>query len=119
VQARSGLNRVHGDAFTFVQNGALNGTPPLGLNPYKPNESRVRAGVALGGPIQHDKMSYYVAGEQERARGGDTNDLKPKTLSAINSALKQYARWQTSRCKAAFSRRPIRKRSYRAAWIRT
>ncbi len=90
VQTRSGLNRIHGDAFTFVQNGALNGTPPLGLNPYKPDESRVRAGLALGGPIQHDKMFYYVAAEQELARGEDTNDLNPSTLSAINAALKQY-----------------------------
>jgi hypothetical protein len=45
VQTRSGLNRIHGDAFTFVQNGALNGTPALGLSPYKPDESRVRADV--------------------------------------------------------------------------
>jgi hypothetical protein len=35
VQTRSGLNQRHGDAFLFVQNGALNGTPPLGLSPYK------------------------------------------------------------------------------------
>jgi hypothetical protein len=90
VQTRSGVNRIHGDAFTFVQNGALNGTPPLGLNPVKPDENRVRAGVALGGPIQRDKMFYYVAAEQELARGEDTNDLKPSTLLAINTALKQY-----------------------------
>jgi hypothetical protein len=90
VQTRSGVNRIHGDAFTFVQNGELNGTPPLGLNPYKPDERRVRAGVALGGPIQRDKMFYYVAAEQELARGEDTNDLKPSTLSSINTALKQY-----------------------------
>jgi hypothetical protein len=35
-------------------------------------------------------MFYYVAGEQELARGEDTNDLNPSTLSAINAALKQY-----------------------------
>jgi hypothetical protein len=90
VQTRSGSNRIHGDAFTFVQNGALNGTPALGLSPYKPDESRVRAGVALGGPIQRNRMFYYAAAEQELARGEDTNDLKPSTLSAINAALKQY-----------------------------
>ncbi|MBS1800077.1 MAG: TonB-dependent receptor [Acidobacteria bacterium] len=90
VQTRSGLNRIHGDAFAFVQNGALNGTPPLGLNPYKPDESRVRAGAALGGPIQRDRMFYYVAAEHELSRGEDTNDLKPSTLNAINAALKQY-----------------------------
>jgi len=90
VQTRTGLNHIHGDAFTFVQNGALNATPPLGLNPYKPDESRVRAGVALGGPIQHNKMFYYVAAEQEMARGEDTNDLEPSTLNSINSLLRNY-----------------------------
>jgi hypothetical protein len=73
VQTRSGLNRPHGDAFVFVQNGALNGTPPLGLSPYKPDESRLRAGVALGGAIQRDKTFYYLAAEQEIAHGEDTN----------------------------------------------
>ncbi|HEY1501209.1 MAG TPA: TonB-dependent receptor [Acidobacteriaceae bacterium] len=91
VQTRTGVNRIHGDAFTFVQNGALNGTTPLGLNPYKPDESRVRAGVALGGPIQRDKTFYYVAAEQEMARGEDTNDLNPATLSTINSSIQRYA----------------------------
>lgn len=91
VQTRTGVNRIHGDAFTFVQNGALNGTPPLGLNPYKPDESRVRAGIALGGPIQRDKTFYYVAAEQEMARGEDTNDLSPSTLAAINSSIQGYA----------------------------
>ena len=91
VQTRTGLNRMHGDAFTFVQNGVLNGTPPLGLNPYKPDENRVRAGVALGGPIQRDKTFYYVAAEQEMARGEDTNDLNPSTLATINSSIRNYA----------------------------
>jgi hypothetical protein len=90
VQTRAGLNRLHGDAFVFLQNGALNGTPPLGLSPYKPDESRLRAGVALGGPIQRDKTFYYVAAEQEIARGEDANDLQPATLAAINTAVKHY-----------------------------
>jgi len=91
VQTRTGVNRIHGDAFTFVQNGALNGTPPLGLYPHKPDESRVRAGVALGGPIQRDKTFYYVAAEQEMARGEDANDLDPSTLSTINRSIQHYA----------------------------
>jgi hypothetical protein len=90
VQTRTGVNRIHGDAFTFVQNGALNGTPPLGLNPHKPDENRVRAGVALGGAIQRDKTFYYVAAEQEMARGEDTNDLKPSTINVINSSIRNY-----------------------------
>ncbi len=90
VQTRTGVNKLHGDAFIFVQNGALNATPPLGLYPRKPHENRVRVGVALGGPIQRDKTFYYVAGEQEMAHGEDVNDLKPSTLSAINAAIAKY-----------------------------
>ena len=91
VQTRTGVNKIHGDAFIFVQNGALNATPPLGLYPRRPDENRVRVGVALGGPIQRDKTFYYVAGEQEMARGEDVNDLKPSTLNAINAAIANYA----------------------------
>lgn len=91
VQTRTGVNRIHCDAFIFVQNGALNATPPLGLYPYKPNESRVRTGVALGGPIRRDKTFYYVAAEQEMARGEDTNDLNPSTSATINNSIRHYA----------------------------
>jgi hypothetical protein len=89
VQTRNGLNRVHGDAFIFEQNGALNGTPPLGIYPYKPDENRFRAGVALGGALQRDKTFYYVAAEQEIAHGEDANDLKPAVVTQINGALQQ------------------------------
>ncbi|HXS12263.1 MAG TPA: carboxypeptidase regulatory-like domain-containing protein [Acidobacteriaceae bacterium] len=90
VQTRSGVNRLHGDAFIFVQNGGLNATPPLGIYSRKPDESRVRAGVALGGPIRRDKTFYYVAGEQEMANGEDANDLHPATADAINAAQQKY-----------------------------
>lgn len=89
VQTRTGVNHLHGDAFIFLQNGALNATPPLGRYPNKPDESRLRAGGALGGPIQRDKTFYYLAAEQELSHGEDVNDLSPTTRSAINSALRQ------------------------------
>ena len=91
VQTRQGVDRIHGDAFVFAQNGALNGTPPLGRYPSKPDETRYRTGVALGGPIQRDKTFYYVAGEQEFAHGQDVNDLAPSTLATINAAIQNYA----------------------------
>lgn len=87
VQTRTGVNRLHGDAFTFVQNGGVNAAPPLGLYPRRPKENRVRAGVALGGPVQRDKMFYYVAAEQEIAHGEDADDLQPATLDVINGAI--------------------------------
>ncbi|GAA3767060.1 hypothetical protein GCM10022270_29270 [Terriglobus aquaticus] len=89
VQTREGQNQVHGDEFIFEQNGALNGTPPLGIYPYKPDENRFRAGVALGGALQRDRTFYYVAAEQEIAHGEDANDLKPTVVSQINAALQQ------------------------------
>lgn len=89
VQTRAGLNQPHGDAFLFAQNGALNGTPPLGLYPGKPDENRFRAGVALGAALQPDRTFFYIAAEQELAHGQDVNDLKPATVAAVNTALRQ------------------------------
>jgi Carboxypeptidase regulatory-like domain/TonB dependent receptor/TonB-dependent Receptor Plug Domain len=88
VQTRAGGNQRHGDAFLFVQNGALNGTPPLELTPRKPVESRLRAGLAMGGALQPDRTFYYVAAEQELARGEDANDISAATAAQINSALR-------------------------------
>ena len=87
VQTRVGNDRVHGDAFTFVQNGALNATPPLERVPRRPDESRLRAGLSAGGPLQPGKTFYYVAAEQETAHGEDATGLAPETLGLLNAAL--------------------------------
>jgi hypothetical protein len=89
VETRSGANVQHGDAFLFVQNGALNGTPPLELVPRKPDESRLRAGLSTGGPIVRDKMFYYVAGEQEMSRGEEAGDFTPRVAATIDDALRK------------------------------
>lgn len=91
VQTRLGSDVFHGDDFIFVQNSALNAIQPLGLYPYKPDETRLRVGSALGGPLQKGKTFFYYAAEQEMAHGEDANDLKPATLSAINGATAKYA----------------------------
>lgn len=88
VQTRSGAALQHGDAFIFVQNGALNANPPLEHAPYKPDENRLRAGLSTGGALGK-KSFYYVAAEQEYARGEDANDISPATITQINRALKQ------------------------------
>lgn len=89
VQTRAGLNHAHGDAFVFAQNGTLNGTPALGLYPRKPDETRFRAGVALGAALQPDRTFFYIAAEQEVARGEEVNDLRPATVALIDNALQQ------------------------------
>ena len=89
VETRSGANVQHGDAFIFVQNGALNGTPALELVPRKPDENRLRAGLSTGGPLKNHKLFYYVAAEQEMAHGEEASDFNPELATEINGALSQ------------------------------
>lgn len=89
VQTRSGANLQHGDAFIFVQNGALNAAPPLENTRHKPDEDRIRTGLSTGGAIKRANIFYYLAGEQEYARGEDANELSEGTIGRINQALQQ------------------------------
>jgi hypothetical protein len=87
VISRSGTNTVHGDAFIFAQDGALNARDPFEMEPAKPAFRRFRAGFALGGPIVKDKTFYYAAVEQEHNRGQRGTDIDPTVASTINSFL--------------------------------
>lgn len=89
VETRSGVNLQHGDAFLFMQNGALNATPPLETAPGKPDESRLRAGFATGGPIRRNRAFYYLAAEQEYARGEEASGIGPQQAAIIDNALRQ------------------------------
>jgi carboxypeptidase family protein/TonB-dependent receptor-like protein len=87
VITRSGTNSIHGDAFIFAQDGALNAREPFEVQPGKPSFRRFRAGVALGGPIIKERTFYYAAVEQEHKRGQIGSDIDPAVASAINSFL--------------------------------
>jgi hypothetical protein len=87
VITRSGTNTIHGDAFLFVQNSALDARDPFETESGKPSLQRFRAGFALGGPIVKDKTFYYAAVEQEHNRGQIGSDLDPTIASTINSFL--------------------------------
>ena len=89
VETRAGGNLRHGDAFLFVQNGALNSTPALEAVPRKPDENRLRAGLSTGGRIERSRLFYYLAGEQELARGEDASDLSPALAATIDEAINQ------------------------------
>ncbi|MDE3162497.1 MAG: carboxypeptidase regulatory-like domain-containing protein [Acidobacteriota bacterium] len=89
VETRAGANTQHGDAFLFVQNGALNGTPALEAVPNKPDENRLRAGLSTGGALRRDRLFYYLAAEQEMARGEEAGDFTPQQAAQINGALRQ------------------------------
>jgi Carboxypeptidase regulatory-like domain/TonB dependent receptor-like, beta-barrel/TonB-dependent Receptor Plug Domain len=87
VITRSGTNTVHGDAFLFAQDGALNARDPFETESGKPSFRRFRAGFALGGPVTKDKTFYYAAVEQEHNRGQIGSDIDPAVASTINAFL--------------------------------
>ena len=87
VITRSGTNIIHGDAFLFVQDGALNAREPFEADPGKPSFRRFRAGGALGGPIVKDRTFYNAAAEQEHNRGQAGSDIDPAVVSSINTFL--------------------------------
>jgi hypothetical protein len=88
VITKSGVNTLHGDAFVFVQNGALNTKDPLTNEREAPQLNRFRAGLSVGGPIVRGRTFYYLAGEQEGAHGDDSSLISPSTASAINDVLR-------------------------------
>src|SRR6266436_4123851 len=87
VITRSGTNRLHGDAFLFVQDGAFNARDPFETESGKPSFRRFRAGFALSGPVIKDKTFYYAALEQEHNRGQIGSDIDPTVASTINAFL--------------------------------
>jgi outer membrane receptor protein involved in Fe transport len=87
VVTRSGANVVHGDAFIFAQDSALNARDPFASESGKPAFRHFREGVAVGGPIVKNRMFYYVALEQEHDRGQNDSDIDPALAAAINTAL--------------------------------
>jgi TonB-dependent Receptor Plug Domain len=87
VITRSGTNAIHGDAFLFAQDGALNARDPFETASGKPSFRRFRTGFALGGPLVKDRTFYYAAVEQEHNRGERGSDIDPTVASTINGFL--------------------------------
>ena len=87
VVTKSGVNTLHGDAFVFVQNGALNARDSLTNETAAPDLSRFRAGLSTGGPIVRGRTFYYFAGEQEGAHGDDSSLIPPSVAGTINGIL--------------------------------
>src|SRR5882672_3756939 len=105
VITRSGTNTLHGDAFLFAQEGALNARDPFETESAKPSFRRFRAGLALGGPVIKDKTFYYAALEQEHNRGQIGSDIDSTVASTINAFLTTgaFAGLATRQITTAFS----------------
>jgi hypothetical protein len=84
VVTRTGANQIHGDAFLFLQNGALNAQNPFETEHATPSLHRYRAGLSQGGQIVKDRTFYYAAFEQEHNRSLEDSFISPAVASSIN-----------------------------------
>jgi outer membrane receptor protein involved in Fe transport len=87
VVTRTGANVLHGDAYIFAQNAALNARDPFQTTPGKPDFRRYRVGSSMGGPIVKNRVFFHAAVEQESNRGQTGSDINPSLASAINNFL--------------------------------
>jgi outer membrane receptor for ferrienterochelin and colicin len=85
VVTKIGANTLHGDAFVFLQNGALDARNPITDGDSSPDLNRYRVGFAIGGPISKNRTFYYTAFEQEHSRGTELPDIAD--AQTINEVL--------------------------------
>jgi hypothetical protein len=76
VVTKSGTNDTHGTAHVFFKNDSLAGNPkrPDGSEADKFPSSQTQAGFTLGGPLQKDKLFYFVAADAQRGRSTKQTD---------------------------------------------
>lgn len=75
--SNTGTNSLHGDAFEFLRNSALDAKnffddPNSPIPPFKRNQF----GGVIGGPIHHDKLFYFANYEGLRERLGVTHNAQ-------------------------------------------
>jgi Carboxypeptidase regulatory-like domain/TonB dependent receptor-like, beta-barrel len=85
ITMRSGTNLLHGSAYEYLANEALNAGQPYTLGNIRPRNRRNDWGYTIGGPVWipkvydgRDKSFFFVNWEQLRVTTINTND--PKTV---------------------------------------
>jgi carboxypeptidase family protein/TonB-dependent receptor-like protein len=91
VVTRTAANQIHGDAFLFLQNGALDARNPFETERTTPKLHRYRAGFSQGGPVVKDRTFYYAAFEQEYNRALEDSFISPAVAGSINRILSSGA----------------------------
>ena len=88
IVTKSGTNDVHGSVYDYLQNNAANARSILtqpGFDTYRQNQF----GFTLGGPVQKNKVFYFVNYEgQRKAQSPTYPGVLVQNLAAIN-AMKQ------------------------------
>src|SRR6266849_1204612 len=85
---KSGTNQIHGGAFEFFRNSALDArnffnSTAVPQNPFHNNQF----GGSLGGPIVRNSAFFYLAYEGQREYGGLSSQGHVPTDSEISAAL--------------------------------
>ena len=98
VATRSGSNHVHGSAFEYLRNSALDAKnffdlPDRSIPPFRRNQF----GASLGGPIRKDRTFFFVNYEGLRERKAITSiatvpaeTVRSSTISAVVPFLNLY-----------------------------
>ncbi|HVV45273.1 MAG TPA: TonB-dependent receptor, partial [Bryobacteraceae bacterium] len=85
VVTKSGTNTMHGDAYGFLRNTALNASNAL-LNSALPM-TQAQYGASLGGPVVHGKTFYFTNFEQRQLNQSGLATITPANVGAINARL--------------------------------
>jgi hypothetical protein len=91
---KSGTNALHGSAYEYLRNSALDAMNYFDVPGTKPSFKRNQFGGTLGGPIKKDKAFFFVNYEGLRAGQGETYRSVVPDYSAGNNffmAANQYA----------------------------
>jgi len=86
IVTRSGTNRLHGSAFEFFRNSALDARNFFNTESRKSVFQNNNFGAAIGGPIVKDKTFFFGAYEGQRERVGSDFLLLVPTRAEITQA---------------------------------
>ena len=90
VVTKSGTNDMHGTAHTFYKDDSLASDPhdPDGGRAAKGDSDQTQVGFTLGGPLQADKLFYFLAGDLQRGdetKQTDPGRMDPTLIAFLNS----------------------------------
>ncbi len=90
VVTKSGTNDMHGSAHAFYKNDSLSAPAkqPNGGEAKKFPQDQKQFGFTLGGPLQKDRLFYFVAADLQDAsstRQNDPNRIEPAVVDYFNS----------------------------------
>lgn len=85
---RSGTNEIHGRAYSFFQNSAMNASKFNAVSPVvKAPSSSQRVGGMIGGPIIKNKLFYFMGYEFFRSLAGVTFAGLPSTFAGSRDVM--------------------------------